>query len=241
MATFVGHRSIATLNGVKKLQLVKEINLNQVSPTPKKSVVSPPKQPVSLRDIVVRSVEPCVTPNAAYVEYEVEMANQKSGLVWTIRRRFSKFLELQQGIDALFESTHCAHCSEFIERVQDLELPPKRWALASIWGYAETDTKLRARMFHVYLNELLQLGASKVYRQCSIVSNAFFELFLTYLIPTSIYLELKKVKLRSPPSIGKVAAEKKAVPLRRKSSDKFKALETIFEQQDAPMMETIVC
>ncbi|KAH9087657.1 hypothetical protein LEN26_019881 [Aphanomyces euteiches] len=235
MATFVGHRCIlASLNEQSKHARKGESPVcSMASCRPIMSATKP-----SFRDIVVRSIEPCVRPNLAFVEYEVEMANQKTGLVWTIHRRFSMFMELQNAIDALFGKTHCVHCTELNDRVQQLELPPKWWGLTRLWGPTEADLKLRARMFASYVSGLIQLGATKMYRQCPLVADGYLHLVMSFLASMSNGGEISKIEQKTAPRAppASESSSVKPVPpkmIRRKSSGKFKALETIFEQDPA--------
>ncbi|RHY34301.1 hypothetical protein DYB34_010658 [Aphanomyces astaci] len=209
---------------------------------------------VSFRDIVVRSVEPVGASNAAFVEYEVELANQKSGVVWSVRQRYSKFLEMQDAIGATLEIPHCLQCTELLEQVEELELPPKRWGLGRMWGSSspEADTKLRARMFFVYLHALIELGSSKLYRQCPIVVKGFMKVVLAFLTPPSTPMELKPLTLQPkrkevvhtktaattnkptpPPFYSNHIVSPKAVAGRSRNNGphKFTALATIFEQE----------
>ncbi|OQR93074.1 hypothetical protein ACHHYP_02943 [Achlya hypogyna] len=217
MASFVGHRTTALVE-------------KPTSPPAKNGLVKVPKA-MAFVHLVVCSVRPALAPDGSFMEYDVEMANTRNGLVWNVRKRFSRFLELHAKLDALLDASHCQHCASVHSAVVNLELPPKKWHL---FGTNVVDAGLaamRARLFGAYITALLAVGAEKVPHACPLIAAGYLPLVLGFLTSPSVFMELNKIKLTSRSKVVFVPPPPKApAPKRRGSGKKFSPLEPILEQ-----------
>ncbi|KDO34613.1 hypothetical protein SPRG_00676 [Saprolegnia parasitica CBS 223.65] len=224
MGTFVGHRAMSALSAEKVMPK---------APTTLKHGKVP--KSMAFVHLVVRSVRPILAADGTHMEYDIEMANTRNGLVWNIRKRFSRFLELQNQIDGLLEAGHCQHCSAVLDLVQDLELPPKKWALRLFSNSVVDDglAAMRARLFCAYATGLVEIGAEKPHLQCPLIAEGYLQLVLAFLTTPSVYMEMNKIKLASRVKGG--APLMKAPPLvlqrARSGGKKMAMLETILEQE----------
>ncbi|OQS05669.1 hypothetical protein THRCLA_02230 [Thraustotheca clavata] len=175
---------------------------------------------VSFVHLVVRSVLPCVSSDGSYMEYDIEMANTRTGKVWNLKKRYSAFLALQRKLDDLLDASHCTYCSAVADHTADLDFPPKKWSLFHHSLVEPGIAAMRARMFCAYTSELVKIGTTKRLHACPIVADDFRHAVLSFLTTPDIFIELNKVKLSS----------------RVKSRTKIKTLETIFEHNNSTLV-----